>query len=54
MIARVAGAPGRTALWLSLIAIAAGLLLPHVVFIGLATDLIVAGPNGIVHRGSTS
>jgi branched-chain amino acid transport system permease protein len=41
VIARVAGAPGRTALWLSLVAIAAGLLLPHVVFIGLATDIVI-------------
>lgn len=29
-------------------------IVEHGLFIGLATDLIVAGPNGIVHRGATS
>ena len=41
MIARVAGTGKRTALWLGLIALAAALALPHVVFIGLATDILI-------------
>lgn len=40
MIARLSGAGGRTSLWLGLIAIAVGLLLPHVLFVGLATDIV--------------
>ena len=40
MIARLAGADQRTALWLGIIAVVVGLVLPHVVFIGLATDIV--------------
>jgi branched-chain amino acid transport system permease protein len=40
LIARLSGAGRRTALWLGLAAIAVGLILPHVVFIGLATDIV--------------
>jgi branched-chain amino acid transport system permease protein len=40
LIARLSGADRRTTLWLGLAAIAAGLILPHVVFIGLATDIV--------------
>ena len=41
MIARAIGSDRRTMLWLGLIALAAGLLLPHVVYIGLATDIVI-------------
>jgi branched-chain amino acid transport system permease protein len=40
LIARLGGADRRTSLWLGLIAVAAGLALPHLVFIGLATDIV--------------
>jgi branched-chain amino acid transport system permease protein len=41
LIARRIGAGRRSSLWLGLIALAAGLLLPHVVYIGLATDIVI-------------
>jgi len=41
LIARAIGSDRRTMLWLGLIALAAGLLLPHVVYIGLATDIVI-------------
>ena len=41
MIARAAGSNRRTPLWLGLVALAAGLILPHVVYIGLATDIVL-------------
>ena len=41
MIARATGTNRRTVLWLGLVALAAGLLLPHLVFIGLATDIVL-------------
>jgi branched-chain amino acid transport system permease protein len=40
LIARLSGTGRRATLWLGLIAIAAGLILPHVVFVGLATDIV--------------
>ncbi len=41
MIARLVGGDQRTALLLGLVALAAGLVLPHVLYVGLATDIVI-------------
>jgi len=41
LIARIAGVGRRTALWFSLTAIALALVLPHVMYVGLATDIVI-------------
>ncbi len=41
MISRAAGVKGRFALGLAVAALALGLLLPHVLYIGLATDIVI-------------
>ena len=40
MIARITGTGRNTSLWLGTIALAVGLILPHVVFVRLATDIV--------------